>query len=80
MLEGLARDAIAGVGSPSLGEWVEMGTKAVHVRRRLSEREQLSVGPVSDVRGTDEALRRVARLGGLVKLVPSSILDEELGR
>lgn len=38
-----------------------MGERAVHLRRRLSIREAQGVGPVCDVRTTDEGARRFAR-------------------
>lgn len=50
---------MAGVGDASLGEWVERTSKAVHVRRRISEKEQLLVGEVRDIRGTEEATSRL---------------------
>ena len=45
---------LEGVGDPMRGQWVEYGDRAYHLRRRLSEREALRVGPVVDVRGTPE--------------------------
>jgi len=56
-----------------------MGGRAFHVRRRLSAVEQRQVGPVMDIRGTDEARARAAMLGGLLRLAPSEVLDEEIG-
>ena len=60
----LARSALRGVGSPLLGEWEEAGgSGVVHVRRRLSEREQKEAAlAVRDIRGTGEVAERVARL------------------
>lgn len=58
-LERKARDALEGVGDASLGEWTEWTGVAFHVRRRLTAKEQAIVGPVVDVRGTDEARRRM---------------------
>jgi hypothetical protein len=52
--------ALRGVGDASLGEWEEWTGRAFHVRRRLSQSEQLLVGPVVDVRGTPEADERWA--------------------
>jgi hypothetical protein len=51
-----------GYGDASLGEWEEIGRTAFHLRRRLSAAEQQRVGPVVDIRGTDEAVRRVSRV------------------
>jgi hypothetical protein len=58
-LERKAREALEGVGEASLGEWAEWTGVAFHVRRRLSAAEEALVGPVMDVRGTEEARRRM---------------------
>lgn len=55
----IAYETLGNHGDASLGEWVERG-RAMHLRRRLSDHEAEAVGPVIDVRGTDEARRRVA--------------------
>lgn len=47
--------------------WEEWTGFAFHLRRRLSIREAAEVGPVIDVRGTDEAGRR---LGAIWRFVP----------
>lgn len=78
-LEREVRAALEGVGDAQLGEWLSIGERAVHLRRRLSRREEAKVGPVVDIRGTDEAVRRIARLGRLVDLVPPDVLQQELG-
>lgn len=54
-----ALHALSGVGDRSQ-QWEEWTGKAYHVRRRLTEREQLTIGPAIDIRGTDEAERRLA--------------------
>jgi len=65
----IAYDALGGVGDPSLGEWQERGEIAVHVRRRLTDRERHDTWScdtsgrmvpldVVDVRGTREHERR----------------------
>lgn len=69
-LHAIALDALAGVGDATRGEWYEVGDKAVHVRRRLSEREQRSVGPAVDIRGTLEAQKRAAKVQ---QYLPSSM-------
>jgi hypothetical protein len=66
LLERFARDALEGVGDAGLGEWVEQGDIAVHVRRRLTEREELLVGPVIDIRGTSEATERLRSVSHLL--------------
>jgi hypothetical protein len=75
-----AERQLAGAGDASLGEWREVGDTAVHLRRRLSEREQRAVGPVMDIRGSDEARMRASRLGPLLRLAPPEVLQEELDR
>jgi hypothetical protein len=61
-LKRFAVAALTGVGDPSLGEWDEYGGYAFHVRRRLSIEEAATVGPVVDVRGTEDGRRRCAAL------------------
>lgn len=55
-LETWARRALDGVGAPDLGEWTG---RAFHLRRRLTPEEQSTVGDVLDIRGTEEAERRL---------------------
>lgn len=57
--EAMARRILNGVGDVSLGEWVERGRPILHIRRRLSDAEAPVVGPVVDIRGTDEAEARM---------------------
>lgn len=47
---------LIGVGTAQ--QWEEKGERAYHIRRRLTPKEQARVGPVLDIRGTDEARRR----------------------
>jgi hypothetical protein len=56
-----AERALDGVGDPALGEWREVGERAVHLRRRLSDKEARQVGPVVDVRGKDDGYRRAEK-------------------
>jgi sugar/nucleoside kinase (ribokinase family) len=49
---------IRGVGDESLGQWIEHTTRATHVRRRLTKQESTGLTLV-DIRGTDEATRRL---------------------
>lgn len=53
---------LQGVGDAALGEWVEDGEIAYHIRRRMTAAEDALVGPVVDVRGTPEALQRFERV------------------
>lgn len=59
-LQAAALLALKGVGDAAVGEWEEWTGRAYHIRRRLTAREQLGVGEVVDIRGTDEAKRRHA--------------------
>lgn len=56
------------MGDAALGEWREWSGFAFHIRRRLSAEENPRVGPVVDVRGTQEGKRRRA---SMTKFVPS---------
>lgn len=64
-----AERALAHVGDAALGEWLQQGVDAWHLRRRVSADEahrwELSV---RDVRGTAEAARR---LGPVAHLLPA---------
>ena len=60
-------------------EWHEWSGAAYHVRRRLTETEADSVGPVRDIRRTVEAQVRAAELGARLSLVPAHVRAEELG-
>lgn len=68
----VAEDALRGVGDAGLGEWREVGDKAVHLRRRLAVEEAVTVGPVVDVRGTREAQRRLWRAS---QWLPPSLME-----
>jgi hypothetical protein len=67
----LALSALAGVGAPQLGQWVQERPLAYHVRRRLTPAEQAIVGDVVDLRGTTEAVMRFERMR---EVVPASLL------
>jgi hypothetical protein len=60
----MARIQLAGVGNPALGEWREVGDRAVHLRRRLmlSEMHDGGIAAVCDIRGTPEQTTRVERM------------------
>ena len=57
-LETFVRHALEGVGDATLGEWPELTDRAYHLRRRLTTEEAARIGPVRDVRGMPEAMRR----------------------
>jgi hypothetical protein len=80
VLEAEARRQLAGVGDAALGEWEEYGSRAFHLRRRLTTAEQRMTGPTRDIRGTAEARERYARMDPrLAATVPARVLAEELG-
>lgn len=62
----LALEALHGVGVRGL-QWEHDRPRAYHIRRRLTPEEQLMVGDVKDLRGTEEGATRLieARLCGL---------------
>ena len=62
MLFEIAYRALDGVGDPALGEWREVGSIAVHLRRRMTEAEAEHIGPVVDIRGTWEHTKRLNRV------------------
>ena len=62
-----AYEALGTLGDGDLGEWVEYGASAVHIRRRLSPEEEALVGPVLDIRGTPE---HATRAWAVAKLLP----------
>jgi hypothetical protein len=57
----LATRALRDVGDARLGEWREVGDKAVHLRRRLSLEEAAPIGEACDLRGSAEARLRLWR-------------------
>lgn len=54
-----ALDALAGVGEEALGQWEEWTGSAYHIKRRLTRKEQQSVGQPKDIRGTLEQQKRI---------------------
>jgi hypothetical protein len=64
LLQAAALLALKGVGDARLGEWEwhEWTGSAYHVRRRLNEDEQRSVGAAIDIRGTPEEAVRMANV------------------
>ena len=74
-----AEAALSGVGDAALGEWREVGDKAVHIRRRLTVEEARTVGPVVDLRGQREALSRLWRAQQWMPLEWWALAADELG-
>jgi hypothetical protein len=71
-----AERALARVGDATLGEWLEQGGVAWHLRRRLSAAEVARSGlTVRDIRHTPEAEQRLAPVA---HLLPAWSLAEEL--
>ena len=68
------------VGDAVLGEWVEHGALATHVRRRLSSAEVLRHSMVMrDIRNTDEAHDRLLALPERLRgILPQHVVVEEL--
>lgn len=60
----IAERQLAGVGDAALGEWREVGDKAVYLRRRVTPREMASAGitAVVDVRRTAEHAARIRKM------------------
>lgn len=59
-LQSVARGMLEGVGDAQTFEHGEWSGKAYHLRRRLAPAEEGRIGPAEDIRGTEEARRRVA--------------------
>lgn len=71
-----AEEALLGVGDEARGEWREFTNRAFHLRRRLTEREESTVGPAIDIRGTDEALHRASAVLRVVPQVEPLVREE----
>lgn len=56
----LAQKHLLGVGDASLGEWEEFNDelRVFHLKRRLSAKEQETVGDAIDIRNTPEQEKR----------------------
>lgn len=72
-----ALKALEGVGDAGLGQWEDYTGRVFHLRRRLSLSEELITGPPVDVRGTEEAERRVAMVRKQCPHVPESWIETE---
>jgi hypothetical protein len=59
-LEAVIREALAGVGDASLGEWWDRRPHAIHCRRRLRPEEWGEQAWGQDLRGTAAGARRLA--------------------
>lgn len=70
-----AMKILDGVGDESLGQWEERGASAYHIKRRLTEEEQSSVGVACDIRGSQEADERLQRAWRWLGKRPRFILD-----
>ena len=68
------------VGDASLGEWVDHGELATHVRRRLSDAEVTEHAmAMRDIRNTDEAHDRLLALPERLRgILPQHVVVEEL--
>ena len=72
-LRRFALEALEGVGDADLGEWEEWTGRAFHVRRRVSAVEQEQVGDAVDIRGTEEARRRIGRVARFARQSPQGV-------
>jgi len=61
-LQRIALCALEGVGNARLGEWREFTGKAFHIRRRLRPTEEMLIGPVIDLRSSQEGVERFERM------------------
>ena len=66
LLKRRALRALEGVGDAELGQWVEAGYQAVHVRRRLRPDEWGDQPWGRDVRNTPEGLERLKPVAHLL--------------
>ena len=80
LLEEIAELELKGVGNAALGEWRERGDRAFHLRRRLTVKEMLYAGidAVCDVRGSEEAARRIQRMRSFLPPQLAVLPDEAL--
>ena len=68
---------IRGVGDRA-HEWIETGERALHIRRRLTEREAARIGPVVDVRGTKQAETRYKAIAHMLPPHVQHMAQDEL--
>lgn len=74
-----AMRVLRGVGDASAGEWIEVTSRAVHVRRRLSADEvEMSGLTPRDIRFTDEAVARFDALPAQVRRVVAPLAVGEV--
>lgn len=71
-LKAIALSTLARVGDASLGEWQEWSGTAYHIKRRLSRKEQQSVGQPKDIRNTPE---QNTRQMAVRKYLPQELKD-----
>jgi hypothetical protein len=78
-LEEITFKLLDGYGDAAAGEWTEEGINTFHLRRRLTVDEAELVGPVVDVRRTEEGARRVgAMLPWIIKAGCEDLAYQEL--
>lgn len=63
--ERILEEALRGVGDASRGEWTIRSPQFLHLQRRLTVAEDAVVGPLRDIRGTEEARRLLAAVPSL---------------
>jgi hypothetical protein len=78
LLRRVAFSELKGVGAAMAGQWEEYSGYAFHLRRRLSEEEQLKTGQAIDLRCTGEALERFERIKDLLPPMALHLAMQEL--
>lgn len=71
--------ALAGVGNAELGQWEDAAEEYFLLRRRLTSAEERITGPALDIRDTDDAINRAAKVVSQVPDTPWDWIKRELG-
>ena len=59
-------------------EWREWSGVAYHLRRRLTDEEQVAIGEAIDLRGKPEARIRAVKMGMFLNRVPNELVQHEI--
>ena len=74
----LCLNVLSGTGNKKRQWWdqgIARGLRVVHLRRRLREDESRLVGPVRDIRGTDEVLKRAEEIASITGFPADWLLE-----